>query len=166
MRWIQPANPGAQTLLHTHGAFADLGRQRWVEKVLAIFQVVFIDSGIQLGDLFRAEALQQLDGGRGDLHGDAFQRRIDFGELRGQLRGVGVRLVEQLAGALQPVDIRWQFAAAMPFQVCLQARREAGFLLAVLAQVSTQSPGNQPIEIAVGQASAATGRQQHAQGKQ
>ena len=76
LRTVQAAEPGPQALLHARLAFADLGGQGRVEKVLAIFQVVLIHRGVKLADLLFAQALQQFDGGGGDLDADTFERGI------------------------------------------------------------------------------------------
>ena len=115
--------------MHTLAAVADLGGQRRVEKVLAIFQIVFINRGVKLADLLLAQALQQLDGGGSDLDTDAFERAIELGELLKQLGAVWLRLGEDAFGGVQPVDIARQLGAAVPLQMRLQAGFEPGLLL-------------------------------------
>ncbi|MNP65976.1 hypothetical protein D3C76_1616190 [compost metagenome] len=67
----------------------------------------------------------------------------------------------------QPGDVLRQLGVAVPGQVLIQAWLQPGLLVVVEADVGADPPGDQQIEVAVGQVEAAAGgQQQDADGEQ
>ncbi|MCY1437545.1 hypothetical protein D9M71_537110 [compost metagenome] len=151
-QWPEPV---IQALLHAGAALLDLLVEGGFEVFLLAFAPVLGEGVVHFGDLLVIQPLQQLDGRRGDFSRGLCDRL--FGFVGAGLQGGIGDLVGSDHGlqAVQPVEIAGQLGGAVPAQVFLQALIQPDFLLAVHVQVVAERPGDDHIEIAVGQAHAA-----------
>ncbi|MNT67700.1 hypothetical protein D3C72_2058650 [compost metagenome] len=70
-----------------------------------------------------------------------------------------------MSGAGEPVQVVGQLRCTVPLQVLLKTLFEPVLLLAIHVQVIVERPGNDRVEVAVGQVHAVAGRQGKAQGQ-
>ncbi|MNR20839.1 hypothetical protein D3C85_1377040 [compost metagenome] len=126
----------------------------------AQLRIALVHGHIELAHLRRGQALCQGQRRGGDLHRDALHGVADLRHLSPHVRWRQPGLPAQLVQLLQPGDIARQLGAAMPGQVLLQAGLQPVFLLLVEADEIADPPGDDQVEVAVGQVEAAAGGEQ------
>ena len=119
-----------------------------------------------LAHLLIAQAPQQLDRRRRDSARDLGNGLAGLGGA-GLHGGIGdLAVFDHLLHTLEPVQVVRHLSGAMPVQMFLEAFTEPVFLPAVHVHVVAEGPGDDHVQIAIGQADPRAGAEGQAQEQQ
>ncbi len=160
LRGIQAAGPVLDAFLHAFGAFANLPRQFRLDEFFLQLLLFFCERLLQSMHLALVEAAEQFAGRGADAHGYRLDGLVHFSLVGAQRRDLDSVFVDLALQRLQPFEIDRQLATAVPGLMLAQLCLETRLLGAVHVQVVVQRPGNQDVQVAVGEVDAAAGTQQ------
>ncbi|MNZ74045.1 hypothetical protein D3C78_924790 [compost metagenome] len=163
---VEWAEPVGQALVHALAASLDLSGQRRFDVFFLTLAHILGEGLLHLIDLLIVHPTQQFDRRRRDLPSGPGDGLLGF-QGPGLQGGIGdLAGDDHLSGAGEPVQVVGQLRCTVPLQVLLKTFFEPVLLLAIHVQVVVERPGNDRVEVAVGQVHAVAGRQGKAQGQQ
>jgi len=115
----------------------------------------------ELAYLSIIQLAQQLYGRGRDLHGHGLNGLSYVLVVAADGALIEFTLAYLLAHALKGVEVVWQLRATVPGDVFAQLFAQTGLLVAVHVQIVVQRPGNQQVQVAIGEVDTTAADQRH-----